>query len=343
MNLSNFTSFLKNSQLIPLQKGQETFVPIYKIYFDMLKGDIYACFVLGELMRLQNTPSSQQENDGWVVLTYRVIQEKYYMSKHVWDKSIKALKKIGLEAEMRPHPRYPDFQTGVWHYRVDEDKLLEAVVQYMSKGIEQSSDNSSSAPMASPNAGVDGGGSRETPSVGDLNKTVTIDTDTPIVVASAPKQTKASKPRSRVNTSSHYQDIFKCVSENIFHTPDNVPIEKGRIGLIASYLWGTNKSMKAPRPVSETQDEKVNNICKDVQEFVCWWGNKYPGLNLPLSLGKFAHHWLDFWRGRSEYYKYVDIDKLFTGHSSQLQSSQPLDPPSDMPKPGSAFQALFSG
>lgn len=378
----NLIKFITESGLVPLQKGQDTFIPIYRIYFDMLQGDLYACFVLGELLRLQNSPQAQ-ENDGWMVLTYQTIKTRYYMSKHVWDKAIEALKPLGLISELKQHPRYPDARAGIWHYRVDETALVTAVVTYVAgresadagenpsilttppskilttppqkfspildinildqKDLSQTCPEDISEVGHQENAGCsmeNGGKLISEDRVGMRGKKVdSMPTSTP-PPSTAPTTTRkrGASQKADVNHSSDYRIVFGAVARLIFEgSPNNTPQSK-RVGLIAGYLWGTNKAMQAPRPDTETEPQKADNICKDVEAFVEWWRRSYPNASLPLDLGKFAHHWLRFWNIRKEAYRYVDIDDVFTSSTPHAQSD-----PSQMPIAGSALQMLFEG
>ena len=99
-----------------------------------------------------------------------------------------------------------------------------------------------------------------------------------------------------------YQVVFGAVAKHVFEISDIDQAPPKLIGLVAGYLWGSNKSMQAPRPQTETDEERANNIVKDVQAFSVWYKRKYSDAVLPRDLAKFAGHWLAFWANRKNVY-----------------------------------------
>jgi len=76
-----------------------------------------------------------------------------------------------------------------------------------------------------------------------------------------------------------------------------------RVGLIAGYLWGSNKSMQAPRPASEDVSQKADNIISDIVAFKAWWGRVYRDAHTPKDMAKFAENWIKFWHdSRKSFY-----------------------------------------
>lgn len=132
---SNLTTIVK--QLIPLtgkirngEKVTQEFIPVYRLYFDMLEGDIWACVIMSEIMYLQESDGGL-ENGGWVVWTFETISKNYYISRHIFNQSAEKLVELGLEKELRFNHRYPEAIKGVWHYRINEDKLAQATINYL--------------------------------------------------------------------------------------------------------------------------------------------------------------------------------------------------------------------
>lgn len=124
-------------QLLPLTskerngiKVTEEFIPIVRLYFDMLEGDVWACLIMAEILTLQSSEGGL-ENGGWVVWTFETINKKYYISRHIFNQSADKLIPLGLEKDLRYHPKYPEAIKGVWHYRIDEDVLAQATINYL--------------------------------------------------------------------------------------------------------------------------------------------------------------------------------------------------------------------
>jgi hypothetical protein len=138
-----------------------------------------------------------------------------------------------------------------------------------------------------------------------------------------PKRARVGRVVDR-NTSSEktpndYQRITGAVAELIFGIKGDIPKQMiKRIGLVAGYLWGSNKGMSALRPADELPECKADNIIADLQAFMSWWGGKFRDASPPRDLVKFAEHWLAFWATRKQVYVPVKIapaNSLVSGDS----------------------------
>lgn len=97
-----------------------------------------------------------------------------------------------------------------------------------------------------------------------------------------------------------YQRVAGQVASVIFGIPEGAT-DRGmmkRVGLIAGYLWGSNKSMQAPRHANEDASQKADNIIADIMAFKAWWQGEFRDAHPPIDLDKFWGWWLKFWHNK---------------------------------------------
>lgn len=319
------------SELLPLlNDGEETFFPIYRTYFDLLEGDVWACIIMSEVLRLQASEGGKS-NGGWVVWTFETIQKKYYISRHIFNKSAERLEQYGLERELRQHPSYPEAMKGVWHYRINPSILKQSVLNYLSEKNDPSSkifttpsekfsdikdvldlqEDLKTYPttlervLVNPKSQDPTPLSATPPSSSSKKKTTPTDgNDNLPVIPPAPRPasdvqkmhiTDDAHESSQPKEPTEYQKFRRHIGRVFFGIADALAgneKENGRLNLLAGYVW-TDEHQPYDFD-TEDKSDRADRLIKDLMAFVDWYRAKYKDASLPRHPEKFSVHWLAF-------------------------------------------------